>query len=382
MTTFPPRRGVRHAFTLLELLVVIGIIVILLGMLFPVINKVRYATYSANTSQEISQLQNAINQYYATFHAYPGPFSNDQIDNNTGGFSLEPYSVNNGTPTYGTAVTVNSGTAGALGKVNITGAQNLVLGLLGGLRIDPNTPNNPAFAPGEVGLGPLNLINAANSAYIPQRNPAFLNISAGGNTSLLMWSWAAAVPNNRSEQAPTLQFYPFNLTGFQDVSGNLALDAPIPVFVDRYPNPMPILYLRARTGVHGIISDGVMTDPSTSAAAAYEYDIREISPYTSTHIGLPVATTHDLVAQTGGFTFLNAAGTGPATVDGTGVNSAPDAGTYFYDPSFPLVSTQTTQNQDYNGRPRAVDSFILICAGPDGVYGTSDDICSFGMASH
>src|ERR1700683_5639816 len=143
MSIPPPRRGVRHAFTLLELLVVIGIIVLLLGMLFPVIKKIQYASYSANTQQEISELQNAINQYYATFHAYPGPFSNDQIENNTGGFAFETYlyPAGGGTPTYGpyAGSPTNSGLNGAIGTYNITGTQNLVLGLLGGLGIEPGT---------------------------------------------------------------------------------------------------------------------------------------------------------------------------------------------------------------------------------------------------
>ncbi len=42
-----------------------------------------------------------------------------------------------------------------------------------------------------------------------------------------------------------------------------------------------------------------------------------------------------------------------------------DAYPYFTDPN---NSTQ----------PRQKDGYILICAGPDGVYGTEDDITSFG----
>src|SRR5271155_3405648 len=69
-----------RGFTLVELLVVIGIIVVLLAIFFPVIEKVRYAAYTADTEQEINQLTSAINQYYTSYNAYPGPFSNDQIE--------------------------------------------------------------------------------------------------------------------------------------------------------------------------------------------------------------------------------------------------------------------------------------------------------------
>jgi prepilin-type N-terminal cleavage/methylation domain-containing protein len=403
MTRIPAPRGVRHAFTLLELLVVIGIIVLLLGMLFPVIKKIQYASYSANTQQEISQLENAINQYYATFHAYPGPFSNDVTQDlfisaapvgagSTPGINLETYLVVNGTATYSTPVLCNTGYTS---KVNITGTQNLVLGLLGGLRIDPGAPTgtnlgDPAFAPGEVGLGPLTLTNAINaSVYIPQRNPPFLNVSSGGSTSLLMWCWAG---NNRSSQAPSAYFAKLN--GFTDLAGKPAYDAAIPVFVDRFPDPgpLPILYLRARTGVKGILSDGtVMLDQGTGLAAVYQYDIRDIFPYTgekatspTVHIGLPIGQSHDLLPPpAGGYTFTVAAGsTAPAAVTGAGVNGVPDAGAYFYDPSIAPTDTISQQYIDYTGRPRAVDSFILISAGPDGIYGTTDDITSFGTVSH
>jgi type II secretory pathway pseudopilin PulG len=397
MTIIPPRRGVRHAFTLLELLVVIGIIIILLGMLVPVINKVRYATYSANTSQEISQLQNAINQYYATFHAYPGPFSNDQIENVvTGGIPIELYTVStSGVGSYGTFT--NSPTNnGSTSTTNITGTQNLVLGLLGGLRIDPGataggtTANDPAFAPGEVGLGPLNLNGATNPSYIPQRFPPFLNVGSGGNSTLLMWSFTGTAPNNRSSQAPTNQFG--NLTGFQDLTGtNTPYDAAIPVFVDRYPDPgpLPILYLRARTSSQGIISFQQQPGP-------YNYDIQDISPYTGaantpSHIGLPKTDpagniiTHQLYGVTSG-TFImppniSVKGAGSTSYLDQTAGGIPDTGAYFMDKTIPPTNLGSNSLVDQTGRPRAVDSFILISAGADGVYGTSDDITSFGSAS-
>jgi len=380
MTTIPAHRGVRTGFTLLELLVTIGIIVILLGLLFPVINKVRYATYNANTQQEISQLQNAINQYYATFRAYPGPFSNDQIENFvTGGIPLETYTIVAGNPAYSAATPTNSG---ANAQINVTGTQNLLLGLLGGLRIDPN--GNPAFAPGEVGLGPLNLINATNSAYIPQRSPPFLNVSSGGSTSLLMWCWNGAPPNNRSSQTPTQYFG--SLTGFTDQAGTLAMDAAIPVFVDRYPTPgpMPILYLRARTGTAGIVSYQELPVP-------YQYDAQDIMPYTGTHIGLPAkdpagnSITHQLIGITGG-TFImplniKVVGAGSKSYLDQTAGQNPDTGAYFMDQTIPPTVGTSNAFVNQTGRPRAVDSFILISAGPDGIYGTSDDITSFGSAS-
>lgn len=67
------------AFTLVELLVVIGIIVILIGILIPVVGAVRKASYGAKTQQIISQLSTAIEAYYQDNRAYPGPVPNGAI---------------------------------------------------------------------------------------------------------------------------------------------------------------------------------------------------------------------------------------------------------------------------------------------------------------
>src|SRR5438105_929600 len=130
-----PRR--RFGFTITELLVVIGIIVILMGILFPVITKIRLAARTADTQNEISQLSNACNSYYTTFHAYPGPLSNDYIEGV------------NGTPSPGTIATPTKHplelfmqgsppTFPAMtgSPFQITSSENLVLGLMGGLRLD------------------------------------------------------------------------------------------------------------------------------------------------------------------------------------------------------------------------------------------------------
>jgi hypothetical protein len=58
-----------------------------------------------------------------------------------------------------------------------------------------------------------------------------------------------------------------------------------------------------------------------------------------------------------------------------------NAGPYFANGSIPPTNTTNDATVNYSGRPRAVDQFILISAGPDGIYGTADDITSFGDVS-
>ena len=66
-------------FTLIELLVVIVIIAILLGILIPVISKVRQGAYNAKSMALIQTLDGAIRQYQMDYKAFPGPIANDQM---------------------------------------------------------------------------------------------------------------------------------------------------------------------------------------------------------------------------------------------------------------------------------------------------------------
>jgi len=388
----------RPGFTVIELLVVIGLILLLIGILVPVVSKVRRAGYVADTQQELSQLSTAIQSYYSDFHSYPGPFSNDQIEGTAAGFKMEIYTQPAGPNTtfYSTNWNVWNGTQ-FTSTNNVTGSENLVLGLLGGLRINPD--GNPAFAPQEVGLGPLSL-NTAN----PRRYSPFISMS------YLVWCVANTHPV-QTQLAPTDQAVLLNatagnpgpLTNFTDQTDvTHANDSPIPEFVDRFPNPMPILYLRARSGAKGVISDGVIPDAGTGAIAHYQYDIREIAGYTNTGIGLAAGKVHDLIAKPastgGGFNFVyqnsnspppnllfdpaRAGDLGPRNPP-TGptynpLAPIPDAGAYFINHTITPSDMSGDAGCNYTGRPRSADQFILISAGLDGIYGTADDITSFG----
>lgn len=393
------------AFTIVELLVVIGIILILMSILLPVVSKIRYASYDADTENEISQISNACNQYYSTFNAYPGPLSNDYTEgqNGSGGIasprSLAPHPLYlyNGATNPPTYTLMNLGEATGNGYP-ITGAENLVLGLMGGLRLNTGTPDNSvtpllnyalAFAPTEVGLGPLNL-----NPTSPGRTASFL---PNGST-YLMW---CEQPTGGGQ---TFQTTSYQASGtpvpFTDPAGTQADGSPIPVFVDRFPSPgpLPILYLR-RTGAPGVVSDGIIKDPTltTGANALYQYDVRDIAAYTVPNasgrsIGLgptsPVVANQNVQGQhnlqglppRGANAILSSIG--PPPVYYTVKNDIPyNAGPYFFNSAITPTNTTNDPYVNYTGRPRAVDQFILISAGPDGIYGTADDITSFGSVS-
>src|SRR4051812_3786557 len=103
------RLRLREGFTLVELLVVIGIIIVLIGILLPVLGHVRKAAWGASSQASIMNLASAIERYRQEFNAYPGLFGNSSFNAQ----GLAPMQTSAGT-------------------TNITMSENLVLSLLGG----------------------------------------------------------------------------------------------------------------------------------------------------------------------------------------------------------------------------------------------------------
>ncbi len=277
------RRTANPGFTLIELLVVIFIITLLIGLLIPVVSRVRSAAHAADSKQTISRLASAIESYYAEFRAYPGPFGNAQIGTTPalGGVSL-------------------SGAGGA-----VTQSESLVLALVGGLDFVASGGSVTSFTYDvqQVGQGPkaLNFLAATSKRYKP-----FFVL----NTSDLSSSYEIVT-----------------LPGTNKLNG---LGSDIPEFVDRYPEPLPVLYLRAIPGNTGVSDSGNNTA---------QYNENHLTPYLNL-----------TQAFGGGKDFASAAA--------------------------------YLTNPDLAGQPRQKDGYMLISAGPDRLFGTNDDICNFGNPKH
>jgi type II secretory pathway pseudopilin PulG len=363
----------RSAFTLVEVLTVVLIITILLTLLIPVVSKVKTAAQEANTKALIQSLDGAIQNYYNTYRAYPGPIPNHLIaktDAIATNFGFNTFEFGSTTDNPGFDVTQPD----TLLHTKITGAENLVLGLCGGLRVDTTNPQTALkYEPSQVTQGPASL-NAAN----PKRSGSFL-----AETKDLSFRVTSAGKTGH----------------FEDESGE-ANDSPIPEFLDRFTaGPMPVLYMRSRPGAKKttasnvaptLADNGVINEYNTIGnryAAAQQYDLAQIIAYTGAYSGAYPGLT---LAASGSAGRSIGQGKSVRRADYTvandylrhGLNDAAfpfksmdkSAATYLfpYD-AYPYFADPNTPNT-----ARQKDGYILISAGRDRVYGTNDDITNFG----
>jgi type II secretory pathway pseudopilin PulG len=323
------RTGFRSAigFTLVELLVVIGIIVLLIGILLPVVRGIKQSAYAASSGQQIARLTSAIESYYSDHRAYPGPFSNDQI------------------------ITGGSGTGAAfptpIGGERVTMSENAVLGLIGGLKL---TNAGIEYDPERIAnrLGPMSL-----NAVAPKGGHTYLEVSAA-ELSL------ASIPKNTK---------PYQ----SETGGPVATDSQVPEFLDAFPDSLPVLVYRARKGAPGVISNN-------NSPSALQYDVQQNygylnpgggktgiggnGPHGLTEVGQPYLITDGTKVQRPEAPWGNAGGVKAYT-----------AWTYFANPQLTPTTPPPTLA---TGTPRQKDSYILISPGKDRVYGTRDDITNFG----
>jgi prepilin-type N-terminal cleavage/methylation domain-containing protein len=329
-----------RGFTLIELLIVMGIIVVLMAILLPVISHIRMRAYEASTQSQLSRLMQACQNYYHDFNAYPGPIHNSQL---SGGGPKGLGIANGAYPAPGATISNISGT--------ITSSENLALGLLGMLT-PPTTPGStinfvsPASNPGP-GTAPhdvlsLNPLHPQGYHYFDYTADELS--SQTGFSKDLDYASAASTP-------PT--------------------DSNVPEFVDRFPDHMPILYIRAFVGGSGDPQIAA-TDISGPNNGAAQYNYTELKNYGS------------FVRQadnTGTWVLFAPMGIGPNSIlyiQSQASNLADDEATPYTD-WWPLGnpaagSAYYFMNPNISGAVRGKDGFMLISSGQDRTYGTLDDI--------
>jgi prepilin-type N-terminal cleavage/methylation domain-containing protein len=344
----PPHR--RGGFTLVELMVVIVIIALLLGLGLAGMSRIRKAAWKTDTANELMTIQNAIQEYYSQFGAYPGPIPNSQIG------STSPIN-----PALSPAPPVaSSGGFDMTKPLTVTGTENLVLGLYGGLAL---SGTNIYYDPTQVGTGP----NSLNSLS-PKKYGAFLS-----DQKILSWRQVGAAKTGKYEDDVA-----------NAANGNATKDSNVPEIVDKFPQGMPILYLRASKGaqVAGPITaqnNNVITDNNNTTARIGQYQLEQIFDYTR----YPIGENRQMAK---GQSAVNAGSYahGLTTVNPTASTlkfNTPSGLTYQYPyDAYAYLINPTLTNYTANPRVEVVkkkDEYILISPGADRIYGTEDDITNF-----
>ena len=317
----PPYRP--RGFTLIELMVVIGIIVLLAAILMPVVSRVRQQSFNTSTQAQMQRILQACEGYYHDFNAYPGPIPNAQLKNVTGA-SLR-------------ITTTGGGTIGP-----VTSSENLVLGLCGLI----NPPTTATGAPKYNGTTTVTVLP-------PTHDVLSLNFLHPAS-----YHYIDYVPNELSTGLSNGQTK--NLLYAAGSGAATPADNIIPEFVDRYPDPMPIIYSRANVGNQGIAS----FDDTT------QYNWLELSPYGSSVLDSRGGGKFQLFTKQNQTTMYSTYTAGTTWADTTAVPFND-----FVPPASPGAgSNYLYSNPNIAGSVRGKDGFILIDAGIDRTFGTLDDI--------
>lgn len=322
----------RKGFTLIELMVVIGIIALLVGILLPTIRGVKLAAYATVTRSQISRLESAIQAYHSDFFANPGPLSNNEVRGGYRQTSGDLWNPQMSKTELGVDILMKEP------RDWISGSENLTLGLLGGLRYTDSRPNGTKlwFDKDAVGGGPF-----------------FLN------------------PNKPKRLTPYLNYKPNEISQagefFKDEAGRRCLDTYIPEFVDSFNDPLPIMYLRARNGSPGTV--GRYQSNPWGCPTQQQYNLDDVTGYTMSqnfpvdgNPGFP-PNGHCIGIKFGKYHGLRHYGANGDPGDGYNSNHAKDGVEYFI-------------GMDANTPPKK-DDYILISPGKDRIYGTDDDITNF-----
>jgi type II secretory pathway pseudopilin PulG len=208
-------RGHARAFSLIELLVVIGIIILLLAILLPALATAKVQARRADTTAELKGMANACEAYQTMFGFYPGPVR--EID-----VAQTDY---NSTATVGPPIAQNL----------FSGTQNMALGLLGAMTTTVGTAGN--------GISNVTMWSAVTGAAYA--TPTYLVGTASATGPVDM--------GNGNKQYGA--FYAPKTADYQKVPTGGGDANLLPTLWDHFVDPLPILYFRRTPNVDGMAAN-------------------------------------------------------------------------------------------------------------------------------
>ncbi len=190
------RAGIQRSkgFSLIELLVVIGLMAILVAILLPALAAARRQARVTETTSELQAISSACEGYKTMFSAYPGPVKEPDVAQND-----------------------NT-------NKTLSGTQNMILGLMGAIQSSAGAP----------------AVTISITPYTGSSYSLFANFKASGVTDL---------SNSRSINA----FYIPRSGEYKVVPGSTNTN---PTLMDHNPDALPILYYRRDVGKTGASGDG------------------------------------------------------------------------------------------------------------------------------
>lgn len=288
--TSSPRPAAPRGFTITELLVAIGIIVLLIGILLPALGKVLQRAKATQTASTMQEFAKACDAFQQEFGYYPGLVPEDILANDP----------------------------------KITGTENALLHLCGG-GIDQNDPLYASPPGGTAGWSEITFGSGANQFKI-KVNPSRI----GAGPRIAAKEYPPFFAPKASELTPT--------TGQVAQSGAPA-SLVLPDLLDAWGQP--IIYLRSMREVGPLVGNG--TTGQFAIAPTLGYVMSSPGAEESDIVGLG-----DLGKDQAPSLFRSA-----ANVDAT-------LAQIIRNPAF------GKRDEPLNGTPAG--RFVLISAGPDGVY--------------
>lgn len=322
-----------RGFTLIELLVVIGILVLLMAILVPVVSHVRLKAYDTSTQAQMQRILQACESYYHDFNAYPGPVANVNL-----------FGGSNAVAATGLVPIPITGVSGPNGG-KITSSENLVLGLLG--LLNPPTASNG----GQISFVPASTNPPHDVVNLSKLHPGVPS-----------YHYIDYVPGELS--AGILQK--------TDATAMLpGRDTNVPEFIDRFPDPMPILYIRANVGGTGTPA---VFQNDQSGGLMVQYNFMELSAY-----GCNVQTNSGGIPAFLDISYFKNINTYATATTGTTLSDTVTTPYADWNGTTPVPNSSPTtyngylMNPNIGGAVRGKDGFILLSAGVDRTYGTTDD---------